>query len=244
MNKFGTLKSKILHKLTEAYANGKKDEIKDILRSMKENKEFLSMYLFYEEIENKNIENKEHAELFVEEIIPLLRKQSSDISKFTRALDKKIGDVTADKNEIYSHLDILCENDTLKNVDKKIIAKKKLVEHLLKNKEIVEPISSTIIENTTLLHTILTNNFNVLYSNTLNENDKKQLIEILSISDEDLKTNFGTLKEEVTEKMDKMLIEEKNDDLKQKLIMALTEAKEMNASKYNYYKLQILKSGL
>ena len=90
MVKFGALKTKILERLVEAYAFGAKDEIKNILKLMKENKEFLNRYLFYEEVEGKNIENKEDAELFVEKIIPLLKKDSNNILEFSKTLDKKI----------------------------------------------------------------------------------------------------------------------------------------------------------
>ena len=56
MNSFGKIKSKILHKLGESYVSGNKSEMKSILKTIKENKDFKEMYLFYEEIENKHIE--------------------------------------------------------------------------------------------------------------------------------------------------------------------------------------------
>ena len=244
MTKFGPLKTKILHNLTEAYVLGKKDVIKDTLKLMKENKEFLNMYLFYEEVENKNIEDKKEAELFVEGIIPLLRKHSKGITKFCKALDKKIEGVPVSDSGVYTYLDMLSEEESLKNINKQIEAKKELVNHLMVKKEIPEPTSTTIIENTSLLHAILSSNFNALYGNTLNEDEKKQLTEILSISESDLKTNFSALQEEVTTKMGKLLAEEKNTELRDKLNRALEESKTLGVSKYNYYKLQVLKNGL
>ncbi len=80
---------------------------------------------------------------------------------------------TINENEIYSSLDILIENDKLSNIEKKVIAKKKLVEHLTTKKEIKESKDSTLIPNENLLNAVLTNNFNVLYSNTLSEQQKK-----------------------------------------------------------------------
>jgi hypothetical protein len=244
MTKFGTLKVKILQKLVEAYAMGRKEEIKDTLKLMKENKEFLNLYLFYEEIENKTIEDKEHAELFVEEIIPLLQKHSIGINKFCKQLDKKVGSSNVLENDVYSNLDILSEADSLRSVDKKIIARKKLSEYLTKKKSVPDITSTEIIENTFLLNTVLSNNFNVLYSNTLNEDEKTQLTEILSTSNEDLKSKFTSLQEEVTTKMGALVSEEKNNELKDKLNLALTEAKSMDVTKFNYYKLQQLKKGL
>jgi hypothetical protein len=243
MIKFGTLKTKILQTLTEAYAMGKKDVIKDILKLMGGNKEFLNLYLFYEEIENKNIEDKAHAELFVEEITPLLQKFSIGLSKFCKELDKKIGGDKIVENEIYSNLDVLCESDSLKNIDQKIIAKKKLVEHLILNKSIPDTTSTDIIENTFLLNTVLSNNFNALYGNILNEEEKKELIEIVSMTEKDLDMNFKSLQEEMSEKLNGMLVTE-SDDAKPKLTQALTETKSMKPTKFNYYKLQQLKKGL
>ena len=63
-------------------------------------------------------------------------------------------------------LDILIEKDSLSNIEKKVNAKKKLVSHLTTKKEIKESKDSTLILNENLLNAVLTNNFNVLYSNT------------------------------------------------------------------------------
>lgn len=244
MNKFGILKSKILQKFTDAYASGNRSEIKETLKLIKENKEFREMYLFYEELENKYIDNKEDAKLFIEEISPILKEKSKSISKFCKNLDKKIGDVTITENELYSNIDILCENDTLKNAHKKIIGKQKLVDYLTTKKEEKELTNLVFTENENLLHTVLTNNFNVLYGNTLNEEQKEELKKILSITNEELQSNFQTLKEEVSEKMNKMIVEEKNDEIKEKINQALTEMSTMDGTKFNYYKLLQLKNGL
>ena len=135
MNKFGVLKTKMLKKLTESYTKENKTEVKDILKTIKENKEFKEMYLFYEEIENKYFEDKEIAKLYVEEVINVLREKSNNISDFTKSLENKIGEVEINENEIYSALDQLTESDNLNNIEKKVLAKRKLVNHLVTKKE-------------------------------------------------------------------------------------------------------------
>lgn len=244
MNKFGTLKTKILQKFTDAYANGNKSEIKEILKLISENKNFRNLYLFYEEIENKYIQDKKDAELFVEEIVPIVKEHKSKINKFCKELDKKIGDVVITENTVYLYLDKLTENDTLKNVHTKIDARKKLIEHLTLEKEPIQTDPIPVVENETLLHSVLANNFNVLYSSTLSEDDQKQLKQILAISNNELQTNFKTLQEEVSQKLAQLLSEEKNDEAKTKINQALTEAGRLEVSKFNYYKLQQLKNGL
>ena len=109
MNKFGIIKSKLLTKLTESYANENKAEIKDILTTIKENKDFKEMYLFYEEIENKYFDDKEIAKLYVEEIQSVLKDKSDKIASFSKNLNTKLKDVEINENELYSNLDLKFE---------------------------------------------------------------------------------------------------------------------------------------
>jgi hypothetical protein len=243
MDKFGTVKSKILQKITEAYANGDKKDIKNILITIKKNNDFKGLYLFYEHVENKYLENREDARAFVNSIVPLLQSKMKNVKSTSKVLNESLKNVTALENTVYDDLDMLAEEDTLLNVDKKMIAKLRLIEHLVTKKEAKET-STPIVENEALLHRILVNNFNVLYDYALNEEEKKELGEILSISDKDLKTNFISLQEEVTTKMDTMILEEKSGDIKIKLTNAITEARVLKPTKFNYYKLQQLKKGL
>lgn len=244
MNKFGILKSKILQKLTEAYASGNKSEIKEILMTVTKNKDFRDMYLFYEEIEDKYILNKEDAKLYVEEVSNLIKEKSKNISKFCKELDKQIGDVSITENKLYLNLDILLEDNNLRNVDKKIKAKIELIEHLMTKKESEKLVKTIFTENENLLHNVLANDFNVLYGNTLNEEQKEELKKILDITTEELETNFKSLQEEVTKKMTDLFEAEKNDELRAKINVVLTEANHMTPTKYNYYKLQQLKNGI
>jgi hypothetical protein len=244
MNKFGVLKTKILKKLTESYSNKNKSEVKDILNTIKENKDFKEMYLFYEEIENKYFDDKEIAKLYVEEIQSVLKDKSDKIASFTKKLNTKLKDVEINENELYSNLDFLVQEENLSNVDKKIIAKKKLVEHLTTKKEIVKKEETQLVENENLLYAVLANNFNVLYNNSLNESQKKELQGILSLTDEDLEVKISDLKESILGQVGSILSESKDNDLTGKLTKVKDEVNEMKPSKFNYYRLVQLKNGL
>ena len=244
MNKFGVLKTKILKKLTESYSNKNKSEVKDILNTIKENKDFKEMYLFYEEIENKYFDDKEIAKLYVEEIQSVLKDKSDKIASFTKNLNTKLKDVEINENELYSNLDFLVQEENLSNVDKKIIAKKKLVEHLTTKKEIVKKEETQLVENENLLYAVLANNFNVLYNNSLNESQKKELQGILSLTDEDLEVKISDLKESILGQVGNILSESKDGDLTSKLTKVKDEVNEMKSSKFNYYRLVQLKNGL
>ena len=244
MNNFGKIKTKILKKLTESYSSQNKSEMKTILKTIKENRDFTEMYLFYEEIEGKYFEDKDTAKLYVEELNSILKNKSKNISKFCNSLNEKLGNLEINENELYSTLDNLLEDDTLSNIDKKVIAKKKLVDHLTTKKEIKESEKETYTANENLLHAVLANNFNVLYTNNLSEGQKEELKNILSISNEELESKTIELKESIVSKVSTLLSESTDDDLKGKLNNVKDEVESMTMSKYNYYRLTQLKNGL
>ena len=244
MKKFGVIKSKLLNKLTESYANENKAEIKNVLTTIKENKNFKEMYLFYEEIENKYIDDKETAQLYVEGVAGILKQQMDEISNFCTSLNKLINVEAISENEIYNSLDILIENDSLSNIEKKVKAKKKLVEHLTTKKEITESKDATLVPNETLLNAVLANNFNVLYSNTLSESEKGELKNILSLPYDELIGKTTELKESITTQVTSLINESKDSELLTKLNKVKEEVRGMFPTRYNYYRLIELKNGL
>ena len=247
MKKFGIIKTKLLSKLTESYANENKAEIKDILTTIKENKDFKEMYLFYEEIESKTISDKETAKLYVEGLSTYFSQPIgnwNNLNIFCESLNKKLGNEEVITNELYGSLDILSEKDSLSNIEKKVIAKKKLVEHLTTKKEITESKETTLVPNETLLNAVLANNFNALYSNTLSESQKEELKNILSISYDDLITKSNELAESVIKQVSTLLSESNDTDLSNKLKAVKDEVSQMSPSRYNYYRLNELKNGL
>lgn len=244
MNNFGKIKTKILRKLTESYSSNNKSEMKNILKTIKENKDFKELYLFYEEIEGKYFEDKETAKLYVEELNSMLKVKSKNLQEFCKVLDTQLGEMDIQENEIYSTIDSLLEEDTLSNLDKKVTSKKKLVEFLTTKKEIKESEKVTFTANENLLHAVLANNFNVLYSNNLTEEQKDELKNIISLTDEELEVKTSELKESILNKVGSLINESSDSDLTSKLNKVKGEVEEMSPSKYNYYRLTQLKGGL
>ena len=247
MNKFGVIKTKLLNKLTESYANENKAEIKNILTTIKENKDFKEMYLFYEEIESKTISDKETAKLYVEGLSTYFGQPIGNwdnLNIFCESLDKKLTDTNYTTNDLYESLDTLSEKDSLSNIEKKVIAKQKLVNHLTTKKEIKESKETTLVTNETLLNAVLANNFNILYTQTLSESEKKELKNILSISYDDLITKSNELSESVINRVSTLLSESNDTELSAKLKAVKDEVSQMYPSRYNYYRLNELKNGL
>lgn len=240
-------KKQILNIFTESFSKNDKSKMKELLMLLKENSELKDLYLFYEEIERKYIDNKNLAEEYVNLLSEQLKGKNKIFADkmIKNLLNENVEDYDVENSELYSQLDTLLEEDNIRNIDKKIIAKKYLVEYLTTKKEIEsednEDIEPTLNEN--LLNTVLTSNFNTYFNNVLNEEEKQTLKDILSLNESELKINFNTLKEEVSSKLES-LITESNGELKEKLEMTKNELSSMKMNKYNYYKLMQLKNGI
>jgi hypothetical protein len=246
MSKVGIIKTKLLKKLTESYGGKNKSELKEILKTIVENKKFKEMYLFYEEMENKYIEDRETAKMYVEGLETMLNSQSvvSEISDFCSKLEKKLADVEPEQNELYESLDQLFAKDTLSNIENKVVARKKLIEHLTKKKEnkVSEAVPFTV--NESLLYGVLANNFNVLYSNTLNEEQKNEFKNIMSLSNEEIVTKTAELKESINSKIESLLTESTDKEMNEKLGKVKQEVNTKEPSRLNYFRLIELKNGL
>jgi hypothetical protein len=132
----------------------------------------------------------------------------------------------------------------LGNVEKKVAAKNRLMEHLTTKREPVVSEDTTYTSNENLLHAVLANNFNVLYNNNLTEEQKEELKSILSLSNEEIETKTVDLKESILSSVSTLLNEANDSDLSKKLNDVKDEVSKMSPSRYNIYRLTELKNGL
>lgn len=240
--KFGTLKTKILQGLVESYNKDHITKWKTNLKEITKNKELKDMYLFYENFEKQHIDDKETAILYVEEISKFLQNKRDIINESINNLT--IEDIDAEENEIYASLDQLFENDSLNNIHKKVLAKKKLVNFLMEKKkeEVADVENFTLNEN--LLLNVLTNDFNLVYDKTLSEDEKNTLKDLLSLSESEMNDKSETLKKEILDKVNEILSESIDNELKNKLKQVQDEVNSMDISRFNYYRLSELQKGL
>jgi hypothetical protein len=243
-NTFGDVKSKILKKMTDLYEKNNKNEIKEILSIINENTDFKKLYTFYEDVEKMELSLPGSAELYVETIQPLLIEHSKKIEKTNKKLEKYLKNVECETDELYKNLDALSESVSLNNLDKQVLAKKKLIEHLSTKKEIVESKNEKHVGNEKLLMTLLSNDFNSYFGRTLSEEDKTKLKNILSLSNEEIQTKTRDLSEEILTSINGILSESEDDELKKKLNQVKLEVMYTTPSKYNYFKLLEFKNGL
>lgn len=245
MKSFGNIKTRILKQLTEAYVAKDGKQISKILKLIKENKDFLDLYNFYDDVEEKYFDDVEVAKLYVEEISNLLSQKSKNIQETCQKFESILTENEANGNELYDALDQLLGTNNIRNLDKKLVAKKKVVNFLTTEKTNVEEVKSdNYTLNESLLSTILISNFNSKYADVLSEEDKKEFKEIVSLTNEEVEEKINDLRESLNEKIDTLLTENKDVGLKTKLTEVKQRVDEMDYSRLSYYKIKQLEKDL
>jgi hypothetical protein len=242
MATFGHIKNKVLNKLSNSYGKGEfKTNLKEHFKPIMENDILKEMYSLYEELETKTFDDKETAQLYVEELSKVLKERHSEVSTVINQMNESLTDTNVESNKLYESLDRLSTEDKLGNISEKVIAKKFLVEHLTTSK-VSDTLKVETGVNESLLNSVLTNNFNISFDKTLSEEDKTKLKGILSITNEDLNTKFGELKESINGTLDSLV--ESDNGFTSKSDEVKKEINEMTQTKYNLYRLEELLENL
>jgi len=244
MSNFGNVKTKLLVKLTESFASDKKSDVKDLLKQIKSNKNLIEMYLFYGDVENKHIPNVDTARLFVEQIETLLVEKSKLLDEGVSNLSNILKSVTPLKNEVYDCLDVLSEQTSLLNVERKVNAKQRLISHLTSPKSSNVSESASYTNNQSLLTAVLVNNFNTKFTDFMNDGQKETFKKIVSMKPEELNTEMNSLRESMSQKIEKILKENSDSFLLTKLTEVKKDITESEISKFNYYRLIELNKNL
>jgi succinate dehydrogenase flavin-adding protein (antitoxin of CptAB toxin-antitoxin module) len=104
--------------------------------------------------------------------------------------------------------------------------------------------STVHTDNQSLLNAVLVNNFNTKFTDFMNEEQKESFKKIVTMKDDELSTEMSSLKESMTQKFDKLISEESDSTLIDKLSQAKKEVTESTVSKFNYYRLVELSKSL
>lgn len=242
MATFGHIKNKILVKLTESYGTKEfKSNLNKYFKPIMKNNTLKEMYSLYEEIETLTFDDKETAQLYVEELSKVLRERCERISDELNKINETLIDVHNDDVMLYEWLDSLSAPDKLGNISSKITAKKNLIEHLLSDKTSDDlKVDKGVNEN--LLNSVLVNNFNVSYDKTLSEDEKNKLKTILEMTQEDLTIKFNELKETVENKLNTLVESDKEFGIKADQVRS--EVNKMELNRYNLFRLEDLSEGL
>jgi len=239
MIKFGILKSKVENVLLESYKNNTfKTEIQNFKKLVLENKNINKIFYLYDDLSSDKGLNESVINDYINECITIYENtinkiKQSDIDN----LKKWVGN-TKTENQ-YENIDNLFSTDIL-TIESRINSKKLISESLKKQpkkeQEIVNvPLTSMVnIANKTISS----------YIQNLDETDRKELTNLLTTNDEELKTSYETIKENVISKLTEMKINESDITTKETIVETINKVTSEKYDKLNYFKLKTLNENL
>jgi hypothetical protein len=231
MKTFGTIKTKIEDKLTDSYKkNTFKKELKKFKTLVLEDKNVVQIYHIYDNLSKPQGYSEETSKLFLDEAINMVKKsiEKTDFKK----LNEWISDVKSENR--YSHIDMIVEGK-VQQIESIINSKKLIIENLQKKqdkKEVINlPLKTMLGVANKALNSIVSN---------LNEEEKKELTHIISLSENDIKIQFSDLKESTIKKLESLLLEQTDVELVNKIQDTITKIKDETPGSLSLYKLLTL----
>ena len=238
MVKFGVLKSKIEKVLLESYSNNTfKEELKNFKTNVLDKKNIAKIFYLYDELNSKKGLNESVVNDYINECIVIYENTINKIKPSELQVLKYWVSKINTVNE-YENIDHLFSTDVL-TIESRIKSKKLISESLKKTKpiekEIVKlPMSAMIsIANKTIQN----------YMESLNESEKKELVQFLNSDDNELKTNFSSLKESVLTKLE-TLKESSDSETIGRINETIEKVSSEKYDKLTYFKLKGLKEKL
>jgi hypothetical protein len=227
----GKLKTYYEKKLVESYKNEK--DFKKVMIEFKkvvlENKNLSKIYSIYDDLSKPQGLNEQDAYEFLKEGITLIQSILPKTKLPKLVIEGKENDYQSIDELVYINNRTIYLNDRLAN-------KKQIVQTLTKPKnEIKEsvniPISSMIkVANQTLKN----------YMETLDENTKEDLINILKEDVDSLQEKFETIKENTIQKLNELVSVETEQVTVNKINETIEKVKNEQFSQINYLKLKKL----
>lgn len=230
---FGAVKSLIEKNLLESYKNEK--EFKKTLREFKHNvlnnKSMSKAYTIYDQLSTPQGLSEQDAKYFIEEGINILNKVLPTVK-----LPSNVSEKTQNN---YSDIDTLVYSQKV-NLIERVNAKKNLLKILTSNKESVKesvniPISSMVtVANQTIRN----------YIDTLDENSKKEFMQIVSEDTKVLENKFETIRESAISKLNSILEKEEAQEMKTRISETIDKIKLEKFDQLNFLKLKSLEESI
>lgn len=238
---FGAIKSKIEKVLSESYVNEKEFKMNIFLfnEMVLKDKNLKKIFFLYDELSSKKGLNEEIAKDFLNESQVIFENVVNKIKPQTiNELNLWVGNIKCE-NE-YKNIDEFFSTNVL-TLENKIRSKKIILENIQKNPE---------TENQEIVEVPFSKMYKVAnktvndYLNTLSESERKEVNKILKESDQKLKIEFDVIKENVVDKLNKILTEESSDDVITTIKETLSKVEKEEYNKINYVKLKKLNKSI
>lgn len=230
---FGKIKSFIENNLLESYKN--EMEFKKTLREFKHNvlnnKSMSKAYNLYDQLSTPQGLNEHDAKEFLEEGISLLQKVLPLI-KLPKTLSESV------KNR-YTDIDTLVYTQKL-NLTERIQSKKNIVSVLTSQTNVIKesiniPVKSMVsIANQTLRN----------YLDTLDENSKKEFIQLVSEDTKVLEDKFEVIRESAITKLQTLLEKENENEIKNRISETINKLKDEKFDQMNFLRLKNLEESI
>lgn len=230
---FGQIKSLIEKNLLESYKNEVdfKKSLREFKHNVLNNKSISKVYNLYDQLSTPQGLNESEAKEFIEEGVNLLQRILPSI-KMPKSMEEEV-------NNNYSDIDTLVYTKKI-SISERIQAKKNIIETLKKQKNSVKesiniPVTSMVkIANQTLRN----------YIETMDESSKKEFFQIVSEDNRNLENRFEELKTSAISKLQNILENESEIDVKSKINETIDKLKDEKFDQLNFLKLKNLESSL
>ena len=242
MNTFGTIKTKIEKASIGLYG---KPEFKTYMSQLKtmvlENKDLSELYYIYDDLSKKKGLSNDIATDYINESIEYSQILIENNERSLKNVDEWISSIVKKSVNNYKDIDVTIYNKSIKNLETVLESKKRIIntiisEDKLKIKESINLPLKTMLR-------VANDRLNKELSN-ISESERKELIELSSLSDKAIKLEIDTLKENVISNLKTSLNESKENDLKDTIENTIKKISESKYDKYNLYQLRKLNKGL
>jgi len=246
MKPFSYYKKNIDSKLENSYSNKKlfKENFHVIMGALKMSKPFREFFTLYNEIEQKQFNSREDLSEYINESILYLKPKIKSINLVCNILEKVFSKRTnlikESENRVYKSLDYLIYKKGVRNITNKLEVKNNLIESVL-DRKLTKNLSNSLTPKT-LAYT-LSENYNKEFSK-LSKEDKGLLSEILSVKKEKLGNEINTTKESLLKRINSLVKESEEENLKAKLTQTKNVILKMKKDKLSLLRLKQLHSDL
>ena len=240
MIKFGNIKSKIEEKLLESYSNNTfKTEMKNFKSLVLGNKNISKLFYLYDEMSSNKGINESLVNDYIYECITIYENTINKIEDNTISnLKKWVSNVNCENK--YENIDNLFSTDVL-TIESRLKSKKIISENLIKTPEnkkgetVNLPISTMVnIANKTFSN----------YVESLNESDRKELINFLKTDESELEPQYESIKNEVKSKLNSIVESTSDTETLERVNETITKVDSETFNKLNYFKLKNLNENL
>ena len=242
MNTFGTIKTKIEKASIGLYG---KPEFKTYMSQLKtmvlENKDLSELYYIYDDLSKKKGLSNDIATDYINESIEYSQILIENNERSLKNVDEWISSIVKKSVNNYKDIDVTIYNKSIKNLETVLESKKRIINTII-SEDKVKIKESINLPLKTMLR-VANDRLNKELSN-ISESEKKELIELSSLSDKDIILEINTLKENVISNLKTSLNESKEKDLKDTIENTIKKISESKYDKYNLYQLRKLNQGL